>query len=78
MERSQYIISGSSKQEKSIWVCGKCKKDNMDKVLLGKWKLIDRKDDDSIPCDVCGVCLSKVEPVEPLAARNENLISRFT
>ena len=50
----------------------------MEAILLGKWKLIDRKDDNSIPCDVCGACLSKVETVEPLAARNENFISRFT
>lgn len=78
MERSQYIISGSSKQEKSIWVCGKCKKAHIEAVLLGRWKLIDRKDDDSIPCDVCGAGLSKVETVEPLAARKVNFISRFS
>ena len=52
MERFQYIVSGASKQEKTIWVCGKCKKDNMDNVLLGKWKLIDRSIVDG-PCDLC-------------------------
>jgi len=50
----------------------------MDSILLGKWKLIDRKDDNAIPCDVCGAGLSKVETGEPVASRNENLLSRFT
>ena len=50
----------------------------MESILLGKWKLIDRRDGDAIPCDICGAGLSKVETGEPLAAPNENLISRFT
>lgn len=78
MEMSQYKIAPPSKPEKTIWVCGKCKKDNLESILLGKWKLIDRRTDNAIPCDVCGAGLSKVAAVEPLASRNENLLSRFT
>ena len=54
MERFHYIITSSAKQEKTTWVCGKCKKDNMELILLGKWKLIDRNPDPG-PCDLCGL-----------------------
>lgn len=50
----------------------------MDSILLGKWRLIGRKDADAIPCDVCGAGTSKVETGEALASRNESLIGRFT
>lgn len=78
MERSQYIIAPSTKREKTIWVCGKCKKDHMESILLGKWKLIDRRDDNAIPCDVCGEGFPKDDTAEPLTARREDFIRRFT
>lgn len=50
----------------------------MDKILFGKWKLIDNKSDDgTIPCNVCGAGLAKVDTVDPLVARKEDFISRF-
>ena len=50
----------------------------MDSVLLGKWRLIGRKDADAIPCDICGAGISKVEAGAPVVSRNESLHSRFT
>ena len=70
--RSQYIVASSSKLEKTIWVCGKCKNDNMEFILLGKWKLIGRSTDDGL-CDLCELgdgddekgCGEEVEGVLP-------------
>lgn len=66
MEKSQYKISGSFKREETIWVCSKCKKEQMTMILLGKWKLIGRSDGITIPCDVCGAGLSSIDIVKPI------------
>lgn len=54
MGKFQYITSTLTKLEKTIWVCGKCKNDNLELILLGEWKLINLTADNTIPCAVCG------------------------
>ena len=51
MNRYRYQVAGKSDRE--IWVCDACKKTNNDRILMGEWKLIDRRYDCSIPCSVC-------------------------
>lgn len=48
MSRYNYQV----KNGRSVWVCEACKKANMDLILLGVWKLIDRRDDSSA-CEQC-------------------------
>jgi hypothetical protein len=59
MERFQYIVARSTRQEKIIWACGQCKKNNINAILLRNWRLIGRSPDTTIVCDVCGAGLAK-------------------
>lgn len=53
MKRFKYhVVSDTPGQE--VWACEACKKDNNELILTGTWKLVDRCNDDSIPCEVCG------------------------
>jgi hypothetical protein len=51
MNKYKYQISDKTVQE--IWVCDACKKTNNDHILMGEWKLIDRRSDSVIPCAIC-------------------------
>lgn len=52
MNRFKYhVVSETPDQE--IWVCEACKKGNNELILTGKWKLVDRCNDGTIPCEVC-------------------------
>jgi len=53
MKRFKYHVV-SDKPDQEIWTCEACKKANNELILTGTWKLIDRYNDDSIPCGVCG------------------------
>ena len=51
MSKYKYRITNKSNQE--IWVCETCKKGEMESILTGDWKLIDRSADPKILCTVC-------------------------
>ena len=48
MKRFKYL----TKDGREVWVCEVCKKAKAEFILLGTWKLIARKDDQST-CEVC-------------------------
>lgn len=52
MKRYKYQVTGDGHSE--IWVCEICKKANNERILLGKWKLIDRREQYDVPCAFCG------------------------
>ena len=52
MKKFKYIISGQGKEE-MIWVCAACKKEHMEEILLGKWKLVEMSEGVDVPCDEC-------------------------
>ena len=51
MNKYKYRITNKANQE--IWVCEVCKKREIESILTGEWKLIDRSADPDIPCAVC-------------------------
>jgi len=51
MNTYKYRITNKANQE--IWVCEVCKKGNIESILTGNWKLIDRSADPDILCTVC-------------------------
>lgn len=53
MKRYKYQVVGDENAPE-IWVCEHCKKANSERILLGRWKLIDRRELFDVPCAVCG------------------------
>jgi len=51
MNKYKYKITNKDNQE--IWVCETCKKGEIEAILTGNWKLIDRSADPNILCTVC-------------------------
>jgi len=47
--------------ETQVWVCGACKKENWEKILLKQWKLIDS---DEAKRHKCGLCVQRQEAAE--------------
>ncbi len=52
MKRYKYQVTGDENTPE-IWVCEVCKKANGERILLGKWKLIDRREQYDVPCALC-------------------------
>ncbi len=57
MNKYKYITTNKSNQE--IWVCETCKKGEIEPILTGNWKLIDRSVDPEIRCAVCDMVAVK-------------------
>lgn len=53
MKRYKYQVVGDDSTPE-IWVCETCKKASSEYILLGKWKLIDRREQFDVPCTLCG------------------------
>ena len=68
MKSHQYLVSGQGKNKREIWVCDLCKQKNVGLILLRHWRLIDQKDGDAIPCDVCGGGMVEVREPASLQA----------
>ena len=41
------------RETESLWLCEKCKALHQEDILLGRLKLIDKREDDRIKCDRC-------------------------
>lgn len=54
MKKFKYLTSSNGDQDE-ICVCDACKKANMENILIGKWRLIDRWDDSGTFCDLCQI-----------------------
>lgn len=52
MKRYKYQVTGDENTPE-IWVCEHCKKANSERILLGRWKLIDRRELIDQPCALC-------------------------
>ena len=52
MKHYKYQVTGAD-HDPEIWVCEICKKNNSERILLGKWKLIDRREHLDVPCALC-------------------------
>jgi ribosomal protein L37AE/L43A len=50
---NKYKYKTTNKANQEIWVCETCKKGEMESILTGNWKLIDRSADPDIRCAVC-------------------------
>ncbi|MDD3816059.1 MAG: hypothetical protein PHZ02_15600 [Desulfocapsaceae bacterium] len=50
---NKYKYRTLSKTNQEIWVCEACKKEKIESILTGKWKLIDRSTEPDILCAVC-------------------------
>ncbi|MEW6593330.1 MAG: hypothetical protein AB1413_00505 [Thermodesulfobacteriota bacterium] len=59
MKRYKYHVTGDP-HTPEIWVCEACKKANGERILLGKWKLIDRREHYDVPCALCAENLTAV------------------
>lgn len=54
MLRYKYFIEDADWADRETWVCENCRKENNEFILLGYWKLIDKRYDAVMPCDRCG------------------------
>jgi len=54
MQRFKYKVVADADKSREVWVCDSCKKENAENILLGRWKLIDKRDDNDQPCPACG------------------------
>lgn len=63
MKRFKYQM----KDSKELWVCEDCKKTHAELILLKSWRLIDRKNDDSV-CEYCSPAVFVPEPSADLSA----------
>ncbi len=52
MKKFKYEISEGISPD-CIWVCEACKKNNSEKILLKKWRLVSRQNDGVQPCELC-------------------------
>ncbi|MDD3815432.1 MAG: hypothetical protein PHZ02_12400 [Desulfocapsaceae bacterium] len=50
---NKYKYRTLSKTNQEVWVCEACKKEKIESILTGKWKLIDRSTEPDILCAVC-------------------------
>lgn len=63
MKRFKYQM----KDNKELWVCEDCKKAHAELILLKSWRLIDRKNDDSV-CEYCSPAVFVPAPPADLSA----------
>ena len=63
MKRFKYQM----KDNKELWVCEDCKKAHAELILLKSWRLIDRKNDDSV-CEYCSPAVFVPEPPADMCA----------
>ena len=47
------MTDGEDDLPNQIWVCDQCRSEHNDLILIGKWRLTDRKEDADIMCAVC-------------------------
>nr|MBF0222092.1 hypothetical protein [Desulfobulbaceae bacterium] len=53
MKQYQYVAYNKSGHDVEFWVCESCRKQNNSLILEGKWRLIDRQDEEGLTCSEC-------------------------
>lgn len=54
MHRYKYLAEIKKGGQEEFWACVTCRKNNLNLILLRKWRLIDQSNDERITCTKCG------------------------
>ena len=67
----QYITFDSKGLLEEIWACENCRKMNTYQILIGEWRLIDKRENVNFECDNCRAKQREAEQQIPSDKRQE-------